>query len=137
LLRFARNDNRCRPAFAAAALLLALSCAPVAAANPPEILVFGDSLAAGYGLPPEAGFAARLEARLKAEGIRARVVSAGVSGDTTAGGLARLDWALAGKPDLVILELGANDALRGIDPKVTKAALDSILTKLDARHIPV
>src|SRR5689334_4052303 len=106
---------------AAAGLLLAIPFLPqAAAANPPQILVFGDSLAAGFGLPPEASFPARLEARLAADGIRVRVINAGVSGDTTAGGVKRLDWALAEKPDLVILELGANDALRGIDPDTVR-----------------
>src|SRR5689334_1731770 len=99
-------------------MLLAMLCAqPTGAANPPQILVFGDSLAAGFGLSPEASFPVRLEARLAADGSRARVVNSGNSGDTTAAGLARLDWALADKPHLVILELGANDALRGIDPE--------------------
>ena len=106
--------------------------APATAANPPQILVFGDSLAAGFGLPAEASFPARLEARLAGDGIRARVVNAGVSGDTTAGGLKRLDWALAEKPDLVILELGANDALRGIDPETVRANLDAMIGKVTA-----
>jgi acyl-CoA thioesterase I len=133
LLRFARNDNRLRLALRALACSLALlSADPAAAANPPQILVFGDSLAAGFGLPPEASFPARLEARLAADGIRARVVNAGVSGDTTAGGLKRLDWALAEKPDLVILELGANDALRGIDPETVRANLDAMIRKIAA-----
>jgi acyl-CoA thioesterase-1 len=86
-----------------------------AAGRVPVILDFGDSLTAGYGLPAGQAFPARLEAWLHHQGIEARVVNAGVSGDTTAGGLARLDWALADKPDL-ILALGANDALRGIGP---------------------
>ena len=106
--------------------------ASAAADNAPQIVVFGDSLAAGHGLPESAGFPAQLQARLKAEGIEARVVDAGVSGDTTAGGLARLDWTLADKPALVILELGANDALRGIDPKRTRANLDAIIGKIQA-----
>ena len=98
------------------AALPVLSAAVPAAARAPLILDFGDSLTAGYGLMPEQAFPARLEAWLREHGIAAQVVNAGVSGDTTAGGLARLDWALADKPDLVILALGANDALRGIDP---------------------
>src|SRR5690348_18292614 len=101
-----------------------IDAASAAAGRPPEIVVFGDSLAAGHGLPESEGFPARLEARLKAEGNAAHVVDAGVSGDTTAGGLQRLDWSLAAKPALVILELGANDALRGIDPKLVRANLD-------------
>src|SRR5258706_5366972 len=89
---------------AAAALLLAgIVAGTPAAARVPEILVFGDSLTAGLGLPAEAAFPSRLEARLKAEGVGLHVVNAGVSGDTTAGGLARLDWALADQPDIVLL----------------------------------
>ncbi len=103
-----------------------------AASRVPEILAFGDSLTAGFGLPAEASFPSRLEARLRAEGVGAHVVNAGVSGDTTAGGLARLDWALADKPDIVILELGANDALRGIDPKIVRANLDAMIGKIQA-----
>jgi acyl-CoA thioesterase I len=119
---------------AAVCLLLAglVGTRSAAAANPPKVLVFGDSLAAGFGLPPEGSFPARLEARLLADGVRARVVNAGVSGDTTAGGLQRLDWALAEKPDLVILELGANDALRGIDPDTVRANLDALIDKIKA-----
>ena len=112
-------------------LLVALGGAP-AAARVPEILVFGDSLTAGLGLPADAAFPSRLEARLRAEGTVVHVVNAGVSGDTTAGGLARLDWSLAGKPDLVILELGANDTLRGIDPKLVRANLDAMITRIQA-----
>lgn len=102
------------------------------AARVSEILAFGDSLTAGLGLPTDQTFPARLEARLRADGIDARVVNAGVSGDTTAGGLARLDWALAGKPDIVILELGANDALRGVDPAVVRANLDAMIGRIAA-----
>jgi acyl-CoA thioesterase-1 len=103
-----------------------------AIAHVPVILSFGDSLTAGYGLMPEQAFPARLEAWLGAHGVPVRVVNAGVSGDTTAGGLARLDWALADKPDLVILALGANDALRGIDPATVRANLDKMLDKIKA-----
>lgn len=110
---------------------LILLAAP-AAARPPVILDFGDSLTAGHGLPSGQAFPARLEAWLHQRGIEARVVNAGVSGDTTAGGLARLDWALADKPDLVILALGANDALRGIDPKIVRDNLDRMLGKIEA-----
>jgi acyl-CoA thioesterase-1 len=116
----------------AAALALLLALGAPAAARVTEILAFGDSLTAGFGLPAAATFPARLEARLRADGVAARVVNAGVSGDTTAGGLARLDWALAGKPDIVILELGANDALRGIDPKEVRANLDAMIGKITA-----
>jgi acyl-CoA thioesterase I len=103
-----------------------------AAADNPVILDFGDSLTAGYGLAPEQAFPARLEAALRREGIEARVVNGGVSGDTTAGGLARLEWALAEKPDLVILALGANDALRGIDPATVRGNLDKMIRKVEA-----
>ncbi len=103
-----------------------------AAAHMPEILVFGDSLTAGLGLPSDAAFPARLEARLKAEGTLVHVINAGNSGDTTTDGLARLDWSLAAKPDIVILELGANDTLRGIDPKIVRANLDAMITKIQA-----
>jgi acyl-CoA thioesterase I len=109
-----------------------LAASQPTAARPPEILAFGDSLTAGFGLSPEASFPARLEAKLRDEGVTAHVINAGVSGDTTAGGLARLDWALGEKPDLVILELGANDALRGIDPATVRANLDAIIAKIQA-----
>lgn len=120
-----------RAALCLVILLLAGGRSP-AIARVPEIVVFGDSLAAGHGLPESAGFPARLEARLKAEGIDVRVVDAGVSGDTTAGGMARLDWTLTDKPALVIMELGANDALRGIDPKVVRANLEGMIAKIQA-----
>lgn len=94
------------------------------------ILALGDSLVAGYGLPAEDGFTTRLQAALEAAGVEARVVNGGVSGDTSAGGLARLDWLMADKPDLVILELGANDALRGLDPADTKRNLDTMLRRI-------
>jgi acyl-CoA thioesterase-1 len=103
-----------------------------AAERVPVILDFGDSLTAGYGLPTGQAFPARLEAWLHQQGIEARVVNAGVSGDTTAGGLARLDWGLADKPDLVILALGANDALRGIEPSNVRENLDKMIGKIEA-----
>lgn len=97
-----------------------------------EVLAFGDSLTAGLGLPASEAFPAQLQARLKAEGIDATIVNAGVSGETTTDGLARLDWALADKPGYVILALGANDMLRGIDPKIVRANLDKIIDKITA-----
>jgi acyl-CoA thioesterase I len=103
-----------------------------AAGRAPEILAFGDSLTAGLGLPADAAFPSRLEARLRAEGTIVHVTNAGNSGDTTTDGLARLDWALAEKPDLVILELGANDTLRGIEPGIVRANLDAMITKIQA-----
>jgi acyl-CoA thioesterase-1 len=114
-------------------MLLAGMTAPTPqAANVPEIVAFGDSIAAGFGLPPDAAFPARLQVKLHDQGIAARIVNAGVSGDTTAGGVARLDWTLADKPDIVILELGANDALRGIDPATVRANLEKIIAKVQA-----
>jgi len=97
-----------------------------------EIVAFGDSITAGFGLPLDEAFPAQLEARLKSEGLSVHVVNAGNSGDTTTDGLARLDWSLAGKPDLVILELGANDMLRGIDPKIIRANLDAMIGRIAA-----
>jgi acyl-CoA thioesterase-1 len=104
------------------------------AAQPLKILALGDSLTAGYGLPPGQGFVPRLEAALKASGVDAQVLDGGVSGDTTAGGLARLDWLLAEDPRVVIVELGGNDALRGLDPGEAKANLGAILAKLSQQH---
>lgn len=119
-------------------MLLALAVfAPPAAAEPLRIVALGDSLTAGFGLGAGRGFAPQLQKALAASGFEAEVIDAGVSGDTTAGGLARLDWALADKPELVILELGANDMLRGVDPAETRANLDSMLAKLTAAKVPV
>jgi acyl-CoA thioesterase-1 len=123
---------------AVAALTAAmLVWAQAAAADPIRLLVLGDSLTAGYGLAAEAAFPARLEAALRAEGIDAVVLNAGVSGDTTAGGRARLNWALADRPDAAIVELGANDAMRGIDPAAVYGNLDAILARLKADGIEV
>jgi acyl-CoA thioesterase-1 len=99
--------------------------------------VLGDSLSAGYGLPADEAFPAKLAKALKAQSIAASVTNAGVSGDTASGGLGRLDWSVPEGTEAVILELGANDALRGINPNLTKSEIDSILTKLSARHISV
>ena len=108
-----------------------------AAERPVNIVVLGDSLSAGLGLPVEDAFPSKLEGTLKAKGISAKISNAGVSGDTAAGGLGRLDWSVPSGTDAVIVELGANDALRGLDPGVTRTALDTILRKLTARHIAV
>jgi acyl-CoA thioesterase-1 len=131
----------------AAVLLVTLLCAlgqtqaPAAEQRPVNVVVLGDSLSAGFGLPAATAFPERLQAALKArgvaKGVAATIVNAGVSGDTASGGLGRLDWSVPAGTDAVILELGANDALRGIDPKLTKTALGAILDKLDARHIAV
>ena len=105
--------------------------------RPVTILAFGDSLTAGYGVTPSQSFPTQLQMALEAKGHKVTVTNAGVSGDTTSGGLERLDWALDPKPDAVIIELGANDALRGIDPKVPRANLDKMLANLQAKGIPV
>lgn len=106
-------------------------------ARPVAIVALGDSLTAGYQLPPGDAFPVKLQAALKARGLDVTVENAGVSGDTSTGGLERLDWAVGDGVDAVILELGANDALRGIDPAVTRRNLDEILTRLKARGIAV
>jgi acyl-CoA thioesterase I len=107
------------------------------AATPIKIVALGDSLTAGLGLPAKDGFVPRLQAALAADGIAAEVANAGVSGDTAADGLARLDWSVPAGTDAVIVELGANDMLRGLKPQTTRAALDAILGRLAARHIAV
>jgi acyl-CoA thioesterase-1 len=101
-------------------------------ARPAQVLAFGDSLTSGLGLPVSQAFPARLEAALRQQGIDVHIVNAGVSGDTTTDGLARIDWSLAAKPDFVILALGANDAMRGIDPKIVRDNLEKIIDKIDA-----
>jgi len=107
------------------------------AAAPVKILMIGTSLTQGYGLPPGTEIPVVLQARLKAAGVAATVINAGVSGDTSAGGLARIDWSLADHPDAAVVELGSNDALRGIDPRDTEKNLAAVLTKLKAAHVPV
>ena len=108
-----------------------------ALAAPVKILALGSSLTQGYGLPPGTEFTVQLQAALKRGGVDAVVTNAGVSGDTSAGGLARLDWSLAGHPDAVILELGSNDMLRGLPPAQTEKNLRAILDKLKAAHVKV
>jgi len=116
---------------------LVLVLALPAQARPVRVLALGDSLTAGYGLPAAQGFVGQLQAALRADGREAVVLDGGVSGDTSAGGLARLDWALADKPDVAIVELGANDGLRGLDPAATERNLGAILDRLAALHVPV
>jgi acyl-CoA thioesterase-1 len=106
-------------------------------AEPVRLVAFGDSLTAGLGLPADQAFPAKLQAALKARGHDVLIENAGVSGDTTSAGLARLDWSVPQGTDGVILELGANDALRGINPAITEKALDSILGRLKGRGIAV
>jgi acyl-CoA thioesterase I len=105
--------------------------------RPIKVVVLGDSLSAGLGLSASSAFPARLQKSLEAKGIAVDMINAGVSGDTTSGGRDRLDWSVPEGTEAVILELGANDALRGIDPRVTRAALTEILTRLKARSIAV
>ncbi len=116
---------------------MTLGVAGKAADRPIKIVALGDSLSAGFGLPVEAAFPSKLAEALKAKSVAVTIVNAGVSGDTASGGLDRLDWSVPDGTDAVILELGANDALRGLDPAVTKSALETILRKLADRHIPV
>jgi acyl-CoA thioesterase-1 len=118
-------------------LLSIMAGAGQAVAAPVKILALGTSITQGYGLPPGTDFTVQLQAALKRGGIDAVVTNAGVSGDTSAGGLARLDWSLADHPDAVILELGGNDMLRGIAPVETEKNLRAILSRLKAAHVPV
>ena len=120
-----------------AGLALAFPGAALAQGRPPTIVVLGDSLSAGYGLPPGADFVSVLERALKSRGHDVRLINAGVSGDTSTGGLERLDWSVPDGTDGVIVELGANDMLRGVDPAVTQKALEAIVTRLKDRGIPV
>ena len=127
----------CHAVVAAGAMM---TVAAPAAAAPKLVLAFGDSLTAGYQLGPQEGFAPQLEAALRAQGRDVRVHNAGVSGDTTAQGRARLNWVLTGlkaKPDLAILELGANDMLRGQSPAAARANIDAMLAEFGKRKIPV
>jgi acyl-CoA thioesterase I len=111
---------------------------PAASAQGPvRIVALGDSLTAGYGLPADTAFPVKLEKALNANGLAVEIGNAGVSGDTTSGGLARLDWSVPEGTEAVILELGANDMLRGLDPQVTRNALQDILRRLKERHIEV
>jgi acyl-CoA thioesterase I len=110
---------------------------PWAAERPINIVAFGDSLTAGYGLSANDAFPAQLQRALNAKGLAVKVVNAGVSGDTTVGGLSRLDWSVPDGTEAVILELGANDALRGFDPAITRKTLDTMLRRFQERKIPV
>jgi acyl-CoA thioesterase I len=127
----------------AALCSVALTVATAASAQAPvkqaavKIVALGDSLTAGYGLPDNEGFVSRLQAALAAKAISAEIQNAGVSGDTAADGLARFDWSVPEGTDAVIVELGANDMLRGFKPEVTRTALDAILRRLTDRHIAV
>ena len=121
---------------AAAAFLIPVA-RPAYAAQTFSIVALGDSLTAGYGLPSQDAFTTRLQQRLTANGLNVEVVNAGVSGDTSKGGLARIDWSVPDGTGLVIVELGANDALRGISPAETAKNLDAIIVRLKQRGIDV
>ena len=114
-----------------------MNTAPFAQTRPLKLVALGDSLSAGYNLPGSAAFPTVLEKALRDKGISVEIANAGVSGDTSQGGLERLDWSVPEGTDGVILELGANDALRGVDPALTEQSLDAIVTRLKARGIPV
>ncbi|WP_181705096.1 arylesterase [Chthonobacter rhizosphaerae] len=134
--------ERIRPALSAIALLVHLLLAPLvsaapAAADTVRLVAFGDSLTAGYGLSPREAFPARLEAALKARGHDVAVVNAGVSGDTVAAGLARVDWTFSEPFDGAIVELGANDALRGLDPARTRADFDRLVGRIAETGKPI
>ncbi|HLK82556.1 MAG TPA: arylesterase [Xanthobacteraceae bacterium] len=120
-----------------AAGITLFTASPRAAERPVNIVALGDSLTAGYGLAANEAFPAQLERALKAKGVAVKIVNAGVSGDTATGGLARFEWSVPDGTDAVILELGANDALRGFDPAITRKALDTMLHRLQERKIPV
>ena len=118
-------------------LLIWVMSAAMSKAEPVNIVGLGDSLMAGYQLQPGEGFPAQLEKALIAKGIQVKVTDAGVSGDTSSGGLARLDWSVPDGTDYVLLELGANDALRGISPEITKTNLETMISRLQSRNIKV
>lgn len=119
------------------AALVFATMPPAHAQTPVRIVALGDSLTAGLGLPVNDGFVPRLQAALAAKGIAAEIANAGVSGDTATGGLARLDWSVPNATDAVIVEVGANDMLRGLRPQVTRDALDALLHRLSERRIAI
>lgn len=121
------------------ALIIAVFCAilPAQAEETRRIVAIGDSLTAGYGLPTGEDFVTQLESALQEKGYKIEIENAGVSGDTTAGGLQRIDWAIGNGADFVILELGANDALRGIDPEETRRNLSQIIETIQQKDIPI
>lgn len=123
--------------FLGLSMAMAAAPAPAATEEPLRIVALGDSLTAGYQLAPEAAFPVQLEAALRARGHAVSVVNAGVSGDTTSGGLARLDWSVGEEADAVIVELGANDALRGLPVATARDNLAAIVSRLRARGLPV
>jgi acyl-CoA thioesterase-1 len=143
-----RATARRRPARGAIGLLAAVAAACLAASDAPRalgadaggtktIVAFGDSLTAGFGVPIEDAYPARLERRLRAKGYDYRVVNAGVSGDTTAGGLRRVDWALRSRPAIAIVELGANDGLRGLPVPLMRENLARIIERFQTAGVAV
>jgi len=140
-MRRTRSKSLVWQALAATIMILALATPLSASANlkdkPIHIVAYGDSLTAGYNLPKGDDFASQLEAALQRAGHNVRIANAGVSGDTTSGGVARFDWAIPEDAEAVILELGANDALRGISPAIARRNLETLIVKLKARNIPV
>lgn len=137
LASFTPVSFRIAAAVLAAALILPALGPRPSAAEPVRILAFGDSLTAGYGLPEQDTLSARLSDALAKMGRPATVINGGVSGDTSAGGLARVDWALGDKPQVMILALGANDMLRGVDPSTTRANLEGIIAKAEGAGVEV
>jgi acyl-CoA thioesterase-1 len=140
--RLYRDAGRWRKGWCAIAIMLAVASPasatpPKLSPTPPRLLVLGDSLTAGYGLAHDDGFEVQLQQALAAHGHAVTILDGAVSGDTSAGGRARLDWALGDGADAAIVELGANDGLRGLDPKDMQANLAAILDELAAKHIPV
>lgn len=125
------------PTYVAVLILCKMWLSVAMAAEPVRLVAIGDSLTHGYGLPEAEGFVPQLDAWLEAQGRNVDVINMGVSGDTTSGGRARLAWALADGADAVIVELGGNDLLRGIDPAFSRDNLDAMLTELGAQGIPV
>lgn len=132
----ARAIGNCRAAaILSFTLLLGISVVP-ASAEPIRLVALGDSLTQGYGLPSDEGFVPQLEAWLRDQGLDVEVINAGVSGDTTAGGLARMDWTLSEPVDAMLITLGGNDLLRGLNPNASRENLDGILTRLAREGIP-
>ena len=127
----------CKSVFLTLFLLSAITCQAAASEDRPRIVAFGDSLTAGFGVAAAEAYPARLQHRLEEQGLRYRVINAGVSGDTTAGGLRRVDWVLKSSPDIVILELGANDGLRGLNLDQTKANLERIIQRCQQASVTV
>jgi len=126
-----------RAIMAGLVLMVPVFAASAKAQAPIKLAVLGDSLSAGYGLPLGSAFPARLEKALREKGLKVDILNAGVSGDTSSAGRDRLDWSIPEGTEAVIVELGANDALRGLDPAVTRAALEDIIKRLQARKIAV